>query len=150
MKGSTQAPHLHAANLFYFTILSRCHSSHVHANDYNMHLDVALNTIIHAKIYNHSSECSINSMPHETKTMHRDPTTTQRHTAMHIYCQGYLLSFFNNGNIHRFTIIKAGCLPITQNQKWALRSPSFPLVTPPGTIALSQTPLKQTLTANIL
>lgn len=88
MKGSTQAPHLHAANLFYFTILSRCHSSHVHANDYNMHLDVALNTIIHTKIYNHSSECSINSMPHETKTMHGDPTTTERHTAMHIYCQG--------------------------------------------------------------
>lgn len=32
----------------------------------------------------------------------------------------------------------------------AQRSLSFPLVTPPGTIALSQTPLKQTLTANIL
>lgn len=63
--------------------------SHIHANDYNMHLDVAPNTKIHRKIYNHSSECSINSMPREAKTMHRDPITTERHTAIHVYknCQ---------------------------------------------------------------
>lgn len=82
MEGSTQAPHIHASNLtasFYNPLMVSLFSySRVHTNDYNMHLDVAANTKIHTKIYNHSSECSFNSMPHETETMHRDPTTTQR------------------------------------------------------------------------